>query len=1676
MKKYFQICVLTFLPFLSFSQPSYTNDWIDFSKKYYKISVAADGLYRIDRNLLLISGVSIVNPDNYQLFYKGKEIAIYIEGDGDGSFDAGDYIEFYGERNTGWLDSSHFANAAWHANPDYSFYTDTSTYFLTWDVAGIGKRMANENSVDFFNYSPASYFKSEVRNNYSSYHYGGIYVIQGEAIYDPEFTEGTGWFSNAFTGSANYLINTPNLYSAGPSAEVELKLIGTNLQSHSVTVSFANYSSTQNYNEIAADQVNFTVSSATLGPSNNLILNAIGSSPDRNALSYVNVIYPHTMEVGGDSTQLMIVPDDGAQIKTRLDITGFVGSTAILYELTNDRRIATVVGTTMQALVPNTGADKTCFLSNESAVNHVSSLTKVGGAGYFRRFTKIPRDSAYIIVSHNNLWASAKEYIDYRGRPEGGAHDTILANIDDLYDQFSYGVKKHPIAIREFCAYAIDSFSSPPKYLLLLGKSINYPSSRSGVNYFDNLVPTYGWPPSDNLITSGLGSAQLEPAIATGRIAAKSNTEVDWYLNKMKEHDLNPAFPHPTAQQILSERNWMKQILHFGGGFNEGEQSKFRGYLNGYEAIIEDSLFGGFVTEVFKNSSDPVQHTISDSITKLINTGVSIMTFFGHASGSGFDQNIDYPDYYNNANGRYPLLIANSCLVGDIHQPITPSTWSNSEQWVIHERGVIVFLASVYYELPERLNKFSSELYKNISFKNYGKSIGEQVKQTIKTIQVDASVKITCLGMTLHGDPAMVINAHPLPDYTITTSDVFTTPNVITSEIDSFDLHLIVSNIGRATSQSVSIEVARKYSAESQIDNPDPIRKTVPYIPYKDTVTFRFAVSSPEGVGINKFDIHIDPSYAILEITHDNNYLLNYAIPINTQELIPVYPYEYAVMPEQLVTLKASTGTPFQLVQNYKLELDTTDLFNPPLASTVITHTGGVVEWNPAIEPSLNAALSIPSNNDTLEYFWRARIDSTSIADSNHIWRESSFQFIKYKKGWGQSHFFQFKKDDFNLIDYNRTDRTFDFVNTPKQLHCTVIGNAWNDDQYYATEYRIDGATEMSSSCNVNDAILVAVIDPVSLKPWNTLDYNFGQKNNPGCGFVPNFNAFVFWCGPLDSVYRANMANMLNSIPDSNYILIYTFKKANFKQWEDTLYNAFQALGSTEITDSINCPDDNIPYIFFIKKGDISTLQEITGAPFDTLNLYFNLKTNYDFGSISSVVVGPSTNWRSLHWEVDELEPNDNVWLEVTGINTMGDETIITQLADLPPDSSDIYNLNSKINAANYPQLRLKAYINDSLLKTPAQLKNWYVLFDGVPEAAINPSVYYSFQADTVDIGQTVSLDVVVENISEHDMDSLLISYWIIDQARNVRNMSSQRYKPLLKSPDSLMASIAYSTTGLSGINSIWIEVNPADTSGVYDQLEQYHFNNLAELSFYVRSDNTNPLLDVTFDGVHILDKDIVSAQPQIVIQLNDENQYLALNDDSVLQVYIKRQDDPNADVLVPYDNNILTFVPATLPDNKARILYNPEKFEDGIYDLRIEARDVSNNISGDNFYRISFEVINKPTITEIFNYPNPFSTSTRFVFTLTGSEVPQDFRIRIFTITGRVVKEIFSDELGSIHIGNNLTEYAWDGTDQFGDRLANGVYLYTVDVELNGQELEKRETAADKFIHKGFGKMYLMR
>src|SRR5206468_12614289 len=169
----------------------------------------------------------------------------------------------------------------------------------------------------------------------------------------------------------------------------------------------------------------------------------------------------------------------------------------------------------------------------------------------------------------------------------------------------------------------------------------------------------------------------------------------------------------------------------------------------------------------------------------------------------------------------------------------------------------------------------------------------------------------------------------------------------------------------------------------------------------------------------------------------------------------------------------------------------------------------------------------------------------------------------------------------------------------------------------------------------------------------------------------------------------------------------------------------------------------------------------------------------------------------------------------------------------------------------------------------------------------------------------------------------------------------------------------------------------------------------------------------------------------------------------------------------------------APTTDNTATITFKPELLTDGEYELIITGKDMSNNPAGTAAYRVLFDVYNKPMISNMLNYPNPFTTSTAFVFTLTGSEVPQNIRIQILTVTGKVVREITKDELGTLHIGRNITEFKWDGTDQYGQKLANGVYLYRVITNLNGKSLDKYNATddnTDKYFNKGYGKMYLMR
>lgn len=193
--------LLIFYSFQSFSQPYY-NSWIVQSQQYYKFKIASTGLYRIDSLTLYNSGIPInsIDPRNIQVFARGQEIPIFINGENDGFFNDGDFIEFYGQKNDGWFDEPFYGTAAKHPNPYYSLINDTINYFLTWNSSLSNARYTLENDTNYTSYSPSLYFEKEILNAYSSsYSTGKTLAIGGDSENLFGYDSAEGWFDTPYT-------------------------------------------------------------------------------------------------------------------------------------------------------------------------------------------------------------------------------------------------------------------------------------------------------------------------------------------------------------------------------------------------------------------------------------------------------------------------------------------------------------------------------------------------------------------------------------------------------------------------------------------------------------------------------------------------------------------------------------------------------------------------------------------------------------------------------------------------------------------------------------------------------------------------------------------------------------------------------------------------------------------------------------------------------------------------------------------------------------------------------------------------------------------------------------------------------------------------------------------------------------------------------------------------------------------------------------------------------------------------------------------------------------------------------------------------------------------------------------------------------------------------------------
>lgn len=133
-------------------------------------------------------------------------------------------------------------------------------------------------------------------------------------------------------------------------------------------------------------------------------------------------------------------------------------------------------------------------------------------------------------------------------------------------------------------------------------------------------------------------------------------------------------------------------------------------------------------------------------------------------------------------------------------------------------------------------------------------------------------------------------------------------------------------------------------------------------------------------------------------------------------------------------------------------------------------------------------------------------------------------------------------------------------------------------------------------------------------------------------------------------------------------------------------------------------------------------------------------------------------------------------------------------------------------------------------------------------------------------------------------------------------------------------------------------------------------------------------------------------------------------------------------------------------------------ELQPGPHSLKVKAWDVLNNSSETELF---FEVKNDEAlfVDHVLNYPNPFTSKTRFWFEHNKPGQDLQVRIQIMTMTGRVIKTL---EKTINTPGNRSSEVEWDGRDEFGDKVARGVYLYKIQIRCQGL---KPQTFYEKLV-----------
>ncbi|CAN5372166.1 type IX secretion system sortase PorU [soil metagenome] len=243
---------------------------------------------------------------------------------------------------------------------------------------------------------------------------------------------------------------------------------------------------------------------------------------------------------------------------------------------------------------------------------------------------------------------------------------------------------------------------------------------------------------------------------------------------------------------------------------------------------------------------------------------------------------------------------------------------------------------------------------------------------------------------------------------------------------------------------------------------------------------------------------------------------------------------------------------------------------------------------------------------------------------------------------------------------------------------------------------------------------------------------------------------------------------------------------------------------------------------------------------------------------------------------------------------------------------------------------------------------------------------------------------------------------------------------------------------------SYYAENGTEDANGYYEKVIIGGSNDSAA------ADNVGPSVNLYMNDAKFAFGGLTDESPDLFAILKDENGVNTVGNGIGHDIVAVL--DANTDASVVLND----YYQADLNSYKSGTLRYPyADLTEGKHTLSLKVWDVYNN-SSQSYTEFIVAKSAELALSHVLNYPNPFTTSTKFYFEQNQCCQTLDVQVQIFTVSGKLVKNI--DQFVQTE-GFRSDGIPWDGRDDFGDKIGKGVYIYRIKVKTSeGVVAEKFE------------------